>query len=286
MIILDGELMPWSAIGQSLIESHFSVIDVALRAELDMLKKSGFDQVLNQTLQTEEYINFSNDVSNTSTEALKKKYGHQATNYTPIHEFTKWRRTVEDMSKDAEVYNQQLAIFATESELSYKPFDILKIIKNDSTEIIMFGDPNNYPLLNGEGTDLILDLSTEDYKTKAQSYFDTITKKQQMEGIVIKPFRNDKQKFNVPPYMKVRNSRYLSLVYGFDYTSPKKYAKLMKKKTIKDKLKASIKDEQMGRKMLCFPLSSINENNEEFKQLVANFLFLEDQVSGQVDPRL
>ena len=47
-----------------------------------------------------------------------------------------------------------------------------------------------------------------------------------MEGVVIKP---EEERENAP-YLKVRNPEYLSIIYGYDYRFPHKYAKLLKQK--------------------------------------------------------
>ena len=46
MIIIDGELMPWSAIGKTLIEDEFLAVDCGLKTEIDYMKKYNFDDIL------------------------------------------------------------------------------------------------------------------------------------------------------------------------------------------------------------------------------------------------
>jgi hypothetical protein len=64
-----------------------------------------------------------------------------------------------------------------------------------------------------------------------------------------------------------------------------RYDKLIAKKGIKQKLKASMQDEVIGRKMLEVPFAEITAENEEYKKLVANYLFEEEKQSA-IDPRL
>jgi hypothetical protein len=39
MIIIDGELMPWSAIGSKLIDEEFMAVDAGLKSEITYMKK-------------------------------------------------------------------------------------------------------------------------------------------------------------------------------------------------------------------------------------------------------
>jgi hypothetical protein len=45
------------------------------------------------------------------------------------------------------------------------------------------------------------------------------------QGVVIKPIWEGRRPWNVAPCMKVRNERYLTLIYGYDYKSSVKYPK-------------------------------------------------------------
>lgn len=75
------------------------------------------------------------------------------------------------------------------------------------------------------------------------------------------------------PYMKVRNPDYLTIIYGYDYRFPHKYKKLLKQKSIGQKLKTSITEYALGQEMLSFPWDSIGIENKEYKQVAANMLF-------------
>ena len=81
---------------------------------------------------------------------------------------------------------------------------------------------------------LVLDLSDGDALEKAERYFSRLTTEEGMEGVVIKPELWDGK---TVPYMKVRNADYLSIIYGYDYRFPHKYRKLLKQKSIQQKLR-------------------------------------------------
>jgi hypothetical protein len=67
------------------------------------------------------------------------------------------------------------------------------------------------------------------------------------EGVVLKPEHYDK---DVAPFLKWRNPEYLRLVYGYDYRMPKKYARLCKAKSVRNKLRASKEEYAIGLRML------------------------------------
>ncbi|UUZ81451.1 hypothetical protein LJK88_43550 [Paenibacillus sp. P26] len=85
--------------------------------------------------------------------------------------------------------------------------------------------------------------------------------------------------------MKVRNPEYLSIIYGYDYRFPHKYRKLMKQKSIGPKLRTSISEFQLGRKMLSVRFDDITPENEAYKEIAANLLF-EVAKEREMDPRL
>jgi hypothetical protein len=58
------------------------------------------------------------------------------------------------------------------------------------------------------------------------------------------------QKKNTAPFLKARNPRYLSLVCGHNYQHPAKHAKLIKQKSISEKLKASIVEHDVDMALL------------------------------------
>ena len=46
MLILDGELLPWKAMGDGLIQRQFKPIEKALETELAFLQQNGFEQAI------------------------------------------------------------------------------------------------------------------------------------------------------------------------------------------------------------------------------------------------
>lgn len=144
-----------------------------------------------------------------------------------------------------DTFMEQANWFGQSGEVQYKPFSILKVdneiwVEKNQEEIFkMFG---NDPYL-------VIDTSRESYP-KAREFFDKLTHKINdknlgNEGIVMKPLI---WKAGVAPYMKVRNEQYLHLIYGYDYKLH--YEDKLKSKRIGKKLELSIKEYELGIKML------------------------------------
>ena len=95
------------------------------------------------------------------------------------------------------------------------------------------------------------------------------------EGVVVKP----EQPYikGVAPFLKVRSSRYLSIIYGYDYMYPSKYEKLVRQKRTDRKRQTSIDEYAYGKRMLEIPRSEISMENKEYTSLFARLIFEEKQ---------
>ncbi|MMZ62654.1 hypothetical protein D1872_248710 [compost metagenome] len=173
-------------------------------------------------------------------------------------------------------------LYGQEGAVEYKPFDILKIVKkNGEEEIPLLGASEMFKFLSIDEC-IVVDFAKNNWFEVAEEFYKNTTTVKRMEGIVIKP---DTIKNGITPYMKVRNPDYLTIIYGYDYRFPRKYSKLIKQKNIGKKLKTAISEYKLGKEMLTHNLDSINENNKEYQQLVANMLF-ETSKEKEIDPRL
>ena len=92
---------------------------------------------------------------------------------------------------------------------------------------------------------LVLELGAADAQAQLVQFFQTLTQDEKMEGVVIKPCVFED---NMIPFMKVRNERYLHIIYGYDYQL--RYAGMCAKKRIGRKLQVSRKEFFLGRAML------------------------------------
>ncbi|MBC1475055.1 metallophosphoesterase [Listeria grandensis] len=283
MLILDGELLPWQALGKELIEKQFQPMETALHTELSFLQAHGFDEALSQLISEYDATDFAVDQTKLTKKELNDKYSSRLyQNYKPLNQIKQTRVALAQHQEALQTYKQQLEIHATDAELDYKAFALLKIIYNDGTEQIpAWPTSEMYSFLNDD-TFVQLDLTQPDYLTIAEAYFANLTTINKMEGVVIKP---EKVTPHIAPYMKVRNMDYLSIVYGYDFQFPHKLDKLIKQKSINKKLRTSIKESQLASKLLEINWSEITPNNQKFNETAANLLFEVEQ-ERDIDPRL
>lgn len=283
VLILDGELLPWKALGDGLIERQFRPIGKALETELDFLRQHGFEEALGKLIQDFEASNFEKDQHHLSKEALSKNYGsHVYQNFKHVRAIREAHVDLNQRDEAYRVYKQQLELYAGDAELAYKPFTILKEVLETGEEQVPEGTTSElYGFLNDDEY-VVLDLREADAYIRAEQYFSKLTVENQMEGIVIKP---EHEQRGVVPYLKVRNPGYLSIIYGYDYKFPHKYGKLMKQKNISSKLRTSANEHRLGRQMLEVRLNEITAENDSYKQIAANLLF-EVAKEKEIDPRL
>lgn len=144
-----------------------------------------------------------------------------------------------------DTFIEQAHWFGKSGEVEYKPFSILKV----DNEIWVGKNQEEVFKMLGNEPYLVVDTSKESY-TPAREFFENLTKKIHdknlgNEGVVVKPLI---YKPGVAPYMKVRNEQYLHLIYGYDYLL--NYQEKLKTKRIGKKLELSIKEYELGIKML------------------------------------
>ena len=283
MILLDGEILPWQAAGEGLIEGQFMPISKALETELSFLEKNGFDLALDQLLTDFENTDFAKDQNTMSKSALLEKYGSATyQNFKSAKEIIKSRMPLEVHREAFKTYQRQLDLYGRDAELEYKPFGVLKMVKENGAEVPFEGSQSEiYQFLNDDPC-LVLDLGDCDAYEKARAFYHTLTTDQGMEGVVIKP---EYAQGGVAPYLKVRNEDYLSIVYGYDYKFPHKYEKLIKQKRVGKKLRTSMNEWRIGGEMLAVKLADIAPDHAGYKRATANMLF-EVEKEKEIDPRL
>ncbi|MEI7028238.1 metallophosphoesterase [Paenibacillus sp. y28] len=283
MLILDGELLPWKALGEGLIERQFNPIGRALESEFAFLQENGFEDAFQKLAAGYEASGFEKDQFHLPKAALSDKYGSSIyQNYKHLREIIGTYVPLDVHMKAYETYKKQLDLYAQDEASHYKPFAVLKIIyANGEEEQPEWRTSDMYSFLS-EDEFIVLDLDSPDSKELAQNFFAKLTVEQRMEGVVIKP--EDPQSRGVP-YMKVRNPEYLSIIYGYDYRFPHKYSKLLKQKNIQRKLRTSLNEYRLGRSMLAVPFHEIAPDHQGYQEAAANLLF---EVAGEkeIDPRL
>lgn len=179
-------------------------------------------------------------------------------------------------------------------DLEYQAFSVLKVVCKDGSEKMGWelGTEEQLFRMVSDAPHLVVDLDQESDVKKAREFFDTLTNgKAAMEGVVIKPLfalkpiKEAKGLLLVAPMMKVRNPRYLSLIYGPEYTLLRYHDKLMRKKCVLRKTDLSAREYYIGQEMLQTPFATINPSNHTYRTLVAKFLFTEAQ-EASLDPSL
>lgn len=291
-ILFDGELLPWNAMGKDLIEREFMIAYKACNSEHDILRATGFETVLNE-LDTK----VQSDTLLPHELNVKKSYE----NFKPdiLH--------IDVMQRALDKYKRQLDLFGSDGELEFRPFAILKTVAIDGSEenwvsqnhtnLAMFNAISGSPycfisevegaekyviVINPNGKCETYEAETADDAIMA--FWTFVTEQNEMEGVVIKP--NQAYVPNVAPYIKVRNKEYLRLTYGFDYDALKvKTERLIEKKSIKRKMETSIKEYELGRRLLDVKMTDISLDNKEWLSLACQLLS-EQEGEKTLDPRL
>lgn len=207
-IILDGELLPWNFFGKDLIQSEFEPYHISLQNELNILENDTFFQKL---------------------------------------EFPK-KIDVSFEKRHLNIFKEQLHLFAEDSPISFKLFNVLKL--DDKVFPFLSNDVIDSFFTLDEFPRLTIDLNDNYAFEKAEEFFNFVTTILQHEGIIIKPIVSYEELINekIAPALKVRNENYLHLIYGHDFMNH--YQQLCVNKKINHKLDSSVLQFKLGYKML------------------------------------
>ena len=283
MLLLDGELLPWRALGEGLINRQFKPIETALKTELSFLQQNGFEEACHQLIAEYEASSFEQDQYHSSKAALSDKYGANVyQNYKYVHQIKENYVPLSTHEEAYRTYSRQLELYAQDTEAEYKPFALLKLIYTDGREEVPSWNTSEMYRFLSDDESLLLDLTSPTALEEAEQYFAKLTMDKHMEGVVIKP---EQWNGRTVPYMKVRNPEYLSIIYGYDYRFPHKYRKLLKQKNVAQKQRSSLQEYQLGLKLLEVPLADITPEHEAYRNIAANLLF-EVAQEREIDPRL
>lgn len=278
-IILDGELLPWSALGEGLIEHTFKAVEKGIESELQFLKETGFEDALEAIQSNPAFVDYQEDQVKGSKQEMIKKYGHHnVSTYKCLMEYK--HHSIKQHEAGLEVYKRQLEVFGSPGEPEFKAFNILKTVKTDGTNELW---NDNYEVFNLLNDDQCVLVNLKDMETdEAYAFFEKVTNDKEMEGVVVKP-RFEKE--HVAPFMKVRSKRYLTIVYGYDYLFEEKYNRLINSKRVNGKLRTSINEYEIGKKLLQIDRADITPENVEYQKLIANMI-AEEKKEEKFDPRL
>ncbi|MEH7225597.1 metallophosphoesterase [Bacillus sp. JJ1566] len=281
IIIFDGELLPWSALGKGLIDQQFDVVAKALETEIEFLKEFGFENQFLDVVRRYELSGFDEARSKYSKKDLIAHFGmNNYQTYKDLKDIIDQTHTLSEQENAYQIFRRQLDLYAKDKELEFKPFSILKVVYSNGDEEIP--DMKTSEMFSFISEDESMIVNVQEPYDGALEFFKKLTFERGMEGVVIKP---EIPQDNLVPFMKVRNPEYLTLVYGYDYRFPNKYTKLMKQKNIKKKIRKSVNEYKLGMEMLQTRLDEIGPENKAYKQTVANLIFEESQ-EQDIDPRL
>ncbi|MBB1568441.1 MAG: hypothetical protein HG435_002880 [Capnocytophaga sp.] len=279
--IIQSELMPWSALGKGLIANEFSAYYISHQIHADYLQQSDLYTKITQIRQKPEYKAFVADAKALSSKELKDKYpNHIIRQYQSVRDMK--LLDLPNYAKNISLFKKELDIFGKEAPIYFKPFNILKEIKDDGTEVFV-NDNLSFQQINDDEFLHYTFADEADFEAKypeIRAWVDKMNANEE-EGVVIKP----RKAFlpAMPPAFKVRNNDYLTLIYGVDFQD--RLQEQINKRNIKGKLKCSINDWAINAKLLQTPYADIHEENYEFKNLVLDRI-LGEEIENQLDSRL
>lgn len=308
-VILDGEIMPWNAIGEGLIQRQFVGYSDAVHTEIDFLIEHGFDVAVQDVMNDVRAQYYDLDAAD------RKKHPRRET-----FELTKdilYHYDTESQADCIEKFDAQLANYNVKLKPFYVAFDVLRIKYPNGTVMVddgwMASNVVKYSMLRkmwpttakkmvagimkqiveessycGEDNIGLRDVFDIGIPVSAPETQDMLEELMYMmanygfEGIMIKPeFPKDTQAVHA---MKVRNPEYLRLIYGHDYTLDENLTPLVEKKRTGKKRKLSHNEYNLGIQML-----KLNESSptyeEDFERIAKKILFDIEEESS-VDSRL
>lgn len=262
-LIVDGELMPWRTLADTLIDKEFHGYSACVGTQANTTAATGFYDLLEEA---------KNDPS-------KEKDHDKFSVILPM-----WDEEIA-LSK----FEHQIELFGASGEPYFEAFNILKMVDADGEHVTMHDNLRNSIIL---GTSFVeVDPNNWVSNNELLEFLEANMDKE-LEGVVVKPAVFEWQERNedvrspqYAPYLKVRNPEYLRIVYGHDYTRPEKLEQLVTKKSIGRKVGASLKDYRLGEKLLAIPSTMTNNKNEVYKETLAEML-LGFQAQKELDPRL
>lgn len=281
LVIIQSEIMPWRALGSSLVENEFNGYLDAHQTHFNYLKNADLYGKIEQVKNSEAFLKYKADQKALPEKEFKKVYpSHVIRQYSAIESFI--IKDLESYETGLKTYRTQIDYFGKESELTFKAFNILKKIYVDVTEIIP-NDNSTFSQINDDEM-LHLDFSNpeliENQINSVYQWYLSLTGEME-EGIMIKPrlcFIKD-----IPPALKVRNNQYLTMIYGVDFLE--NYANNLRKRKIDSKLKCSIYDWMINWELLQVPYNEINGENYHFKNLLLDRI-MGERAENQLDSRL
>jgi len=280
-VIIQSEMMPWSILGQSLIENEFIGYLNVHQNHCNHLTQSNLYANIHAAKQSETYRNYMDyRTEHTMAEVREHFPAHIVRQYESLTAFKV--HNLANYRKYIDIYAEQIGHFGKTGDIYFKPFNILKKVFDNGSEMLV-NDNMSYREVNDDeflhlptGNDEEMTRSVE----KVYKWFAQLEAENE-EGIVIKP----RQAFirNLPPAFKVRNNQYLVMIYGIDFQN--NYINNLHKRKISKKMECSVNDWMLNWDMLNIKYTDIDKENFYLKNLVFDRI-MGEQVEATLDIRL
>jgi len=280
-VIIQSELMPWSALGKELIDNEFIGYMNVHKNHLKFLAQSSLYAKITKAKKSESYLKYMDFKNGRSMEEVKDHFpSHIVRQYESLSAFNVL--DVADYKKNIDIYEVQIEHFGKTGDIYFKPFNIYKKVFDDGSEFIV-NDNMSYREINDDEFLNLQIVNEEEMNQSIEIIYKWFIKLEleKEEGIVIKPRQSFIQ--NIPPALKIRNNHYLVMIYGVDFQT--NYAHYLQKRKISKKLDCSIKDWRINWEMLKIKYTDINKENDLLKNLVLDRL-VGEQVESTLDVRL
>lgn len=267
-IIMDGELMPWRALGAGLVDDLFQPIADALSEESAALREAGFyDRVLPALRETVK----GTHLSSTPYTELSDSFGGATTHIVAagrlLNDVLQYS-DAESHAAAAGAFVRQVQQHGAPAPLDFEAFRLLKIIRADGQETLGSDlyrtTSENFAAVSRRE---FVVCKTSDVAA-AEKFFARVTGSG-MEGIVVKPQIASP---DIVPHIKVRGAEYLTLVYGYDYREDKKARRLIQRKKVGAKTKLAVTEFAAAEEMLAVPRRALSAENEEYVRVVSRIL--------------
>lgn len=281
LVIIQAEMLPWSALGKRLINNEFWAYQQVHSKYLDYLKNSNLYEKIESIKKSESYLKYISDKNTMKDKDLKNEYpSHIVRQYQAIKSFT--MLDLEKYEDGLRIFTEQISHFGIETDFEFKPFNILKKVYDDGKEIIVndnqsFKEVNNDKIMTFEIKSMEELLNQSELVTH---WFNELTNNKE-EGIIVKPrkaFIN-----GLPPGFKIRNNQYLVMIYGIDFIN--NYSANMQKRNISKKVNCSINDWAINFDLLNVKYKDIHIENYHIKNLFYDRI-MGEQIESTLDKRL
>jgi hypothetical protein len=280
-IIIQSELLPWSALGGGLISNEFFAYHFSHANHHSQLVHSDLYIKIEKVKASAVYTEYMHDKTALNKKELDKKYAsHIKRQYDSIADFK--ILDLPNYKKNIDIFEHQVNLYGKSGEIKFKPFNILKkIFKNSEEELV--NNNLTYAEINDDEY-LHLTINNEDELTQKINIIDNWYKLQTAhgeEGIVIKPTKAFIK--GCPPAFKVRNDQYLQMVYGINFLDD--YKRHMSKRNVSQKITCSVNDWMINWELLKTPYNNIDKDNYYYKNLVYDRI-MGEKVTATLDTRL